>query len=260
MKKIKKFEKFNQDIDAKDIPTFIKKYGVEDLQQSDELKHIDLICRDLKLKNYTINKDGSVDVDEDVDLPGLDLYELPIKFGIVKGRFNVSANNLDSFENFPKMSDELSFINNNFKSLIGLPKSKSYNIFNLGKDRNPLTNWDVKVFLHFVAVKMDLSKLNEISEAKCYPGFLEKKASRIPIDKKTLIDGYANKLVNWMIRDESHEIWDWYTDYVESYEDLNNLQSRLEIITGKLYGEDLFEFKLYEEIVNRSLELYYGKD
>ena len=253
MKNIKKFEKFNQDIDAKDIPTFIKKYGVEDLQQSDELKHIDLICRDLKLKNYTINKDGSVDVDEDVDLPGLDLYELPIKFGIVKGRFNVSANNLDSFENFPKMSDELSFINNNFKSLIGLPKSKSYNIFNLGKDRNPLTNWDVKVFLHFVAVKMDLSKLNEISEAKCYPSIK-------PMDRKTLIDRYIMNLVNWGIKDESGEICDWYTDYMESYEDLNNLQSRLEIITGKLYGEDLFEFKLYEEIVNRSLELYYGKD
>jgi hypothetical protein len=54
-----------------------------------------------KIKNYTINEDGTVDVNGDVDLSDKGLIEIPIKFGEVKGNFDVSHNKLLSLKNCP---------------------------------------------------------------------------------------------------------------------------------------------------------------
>lgn len=53
------------------------------------------------IENYTINKDGSVDVYGDVDLANQQLEFIPIKFGKVSGIFNCSRNPLNSLENCP---------------------------------------------------------------------------------------------------------------------------------------------------------------
>lgn len=44
------------------------------------------ICRKLRIKNYTINSDGSIDVAGDVDLP-YNLDKIPLKFRNVSGNF-----------------------------------------------------------------------------------------------------------------------------------------------------------------------------
>jgi hypothetical protein len=54
------------------------------------------------IKKYTINEDGMVDVDGSVDLSHRNLTEIPIKFGVVKGNFNVKGNNLLSLKNCPR--------------------------------------------------------------------------------------------------------------------------------------------------------------
>ena len=61
------------------------------------------ILEHLGVKNYTINEDGTVDVDGDVNLTYKELTEIPVKFGVVKGNFNVSSNNLLSLKNCPKV-------------------------------------------------------------------------------------------------------------------------------------------------------------
>jgi hypothetical protein len=61
------------------------------------------ILKYLHIENYTINDDGTVDVDGDVNLTYEGLTEIPVKFGVVKGDFNVSSNNLLSLKNCPQV-------------------------------------------------------------------------------------------------------------------------------------------------------------
>jgi ribose 5-phosphate isomerase RpiB len=65
-------------------------------------KEIEDILDELKIKNYTIYKDGTVDVNGDVYLTSLGLTKIPVKFGKVTGNFNCSNNQLTSLKNAPK--------------------------------------------------------------------------------------------------------------------------------------------------------------
>lgn len=64
--------------------------------ESQSEKSIEDICKKYNIKNYTINSDGSIDVDGNVSLiPPLTyhftfkkLESMPLKFGKVSGHFN----------------------------------------------------------------------------------------------------------------------------------------------------------------------------
>lgn len=64
----------------------------------ENFKDIDQICEDYGIENYRINKDGTVDVDSDVNLSHKELMELPLKFGKVTGNFNCNDNLLTTLE------------------------------------------------------------------------------------------------------------------------------------------------------------------
>ena len=91
----------------------------------------------INFSNYTINKDFSIDVYENIYVP---IYreiklgfgtltisvprfdKLPIKFNIVHGDFICKGKGLSSFENFPKIIyGRLDISNNKFTSMIGCP-------------------------------------------------------------------------------------------------------------------------------------------
>ena len=72
----------------------------ENFTQSEE--EISKICDELGIKNWTLNSEGLVDVDGDVNLNRKKLTKIPIRFGKVTGRFNCSDNNLNSLEGAPK--------------------------------------------------------------------------------------------------------------------------------------------------------------
>jgi hypothetical protein len=59
------------------------------------------------LKNYYINTDDTIDVDDDVDLWKKlgDMEKLPVKFGKVSGYFDCSMNNLTTLEGCPNYVD-----------------------------------------------------------------------------------------------------------------------------------------------------------
>ena len=63
---------------------------------------IDEICKKYKIENYTINDDGSIDVNGNVYLWGYCLTELPLRFNKVSGCFHCGGNSLTSLKGSPR--------------------------------------------------------------------------------------------------------------------------------------------------------------
>ncbi|HOB25691.1 MAG TPA: hypothetical protein PKG93_00890 [Bacilli bacterium] len=58
-------------------------------------------CKKYKITDYTINEDGSIDVDGDVYLDGEKLTNIPLEFGRVTGHFWCYSNELTSLQGCP---------------------------------------------------------------------------------------------------------------------------------------------------------------
>ena len=71
------------------------------LKLFESFEDIDSICKKYRIENYTINPDGSVDVDGAVHLSNMDLTEIPLKFGRVSEYFDCSDNKLTTLEGSP---------------------------------------------------------------------------------------------------------------------------------------------------------------
>jgi len=80
------------------------------------------ICKRCEIENYTINDDGSIDVDGDVDIGSKGLERIPIKFREVTGDFSCYKNNLTSLDGCPKIvGGYFNCSNNKLTSLKGCP-------------------------------------------------------------------------------------------------------------------------------------------
>ena len=81
------------------------------------------ICNFYGIYGYTINSDGSIDVDGNVKLTDKGLGRIPIKFNKVDGYFECSYNKLTDLENFPnEISGSVYLTGNNLKNLKGFGK------------------------------------------------------------------------------------------------------------------------------------------
>jgi hypothetical protein len=56
----------------------------------------------MKIENYIINDDLTVDVDGNVSIGERDLIRIPVQFGVIKGWFDCSSNKLKSLQGSPK--------------------------------------------------------------------------------------------------------------------------------------------------------------
>jgi len=63
------------------------------------------ICKEYGITNYTINPDGSIDVDRYVNFRDNNLTKLPLKFRNVSGYFDCHNNKLTSLEGAPLSVD-----------------------------------------------------------------------------------------------------------------------------------------------------------
>ena len=80
------------------------------------------ICKKYDITNYSINPDGSIDVEGDLYLYNMNLDKLPLKFNKVNGYFGCSNNNLTSLEGCPNYVGRwFSCNDNNLTSLKGCP-------------------------------------------------------------------------------------------------------------------------------------------
>jgi len=78
---------------------------------------------EMKIKNYKINSDGTVDVSGNVDIVDKDLETIPVQFGEVSKNFYCLHNNLTSLEGSPKkVGGIFSCSGNNLTSLKGAPE------------------------------------------------------------------------------------------------------------------------------------------
>lgn len=81
------------------------------------------ICHQLKIKNYTINMDGSIDVGGDVHIHNKGFSKLPLKFRNVTGNFLCMYNELKTLEGSPKyVGGYFDCSHNELNSLGGGPK------------------------------------------------------------------------------------------------------------------------------------------
>lgn len=78
-----------------------------------DLNDINKICELYKIKDYTINSDGSIDVDSDVRLFNSYLTELPLIFNEVYGSFHCGSNQLTSLKGCPKLVTNNFYCNDN---------------------------------------------------------------------------------------------------------------------------------------------------
>ena len=82
-------------------------------------EEIHKICDTIKIDNYTINPDGSIDVEGDVVIL-IFINEIPLRFNMVSGNFYCSYNNLSDLKNFPnEVGGETFLYGNPLKSLDG---------------------------------------------------------------------------------------------------------------------------------------------
>ena len=72
------------------------------LKMFESFEDIDSICKEYWITNYTINSDGSIDVEGNVNLSNLELTKLPLKFGRVGGNFNFGHNELTTLKGSPR--------------------------------------------------------------------------------------------------------------------------------------------------------------
>jgi hypothetical protein len=63
---------------------------------------ISLICKKYGINNYTINDDGTIDVNGDVNLWIKGLTELPLVFNKVSGNFSCNHNELTTLKGCPR--------------------------------------------------------------------------------------------------------------------------------------------------------------
>jgi hypothetical protein len=93
----------------------------------DEESKIHQICKRYNIENYTINTDGSIDVDGDVDLSNKSLIKIPIKFRKVSGNFHCYHNKLTSLIGCPEyVGDNFLCHDNKLTSLEGISKYTNY--------------------------------------------------------------------------------------------------------------------------------------
>ena len=84
--------------------------------------NIEQICREYGITNYTINPDGTVDVDDDVELSFEKLTRLPLKFRKVSGGFYCDNNQLTTLEGCPtEVGGHFNCDNNQLTTLEGCP-------------------------------------------------------------------------------------------------------------------------------------------
>ena len=100
------------------------------LKLFEPLKSTNRICKKYSIFYYTINSDGSIDVNGNVNLSYEYLTKLPIKFKNISYSFKCSNNNLTSLENSPK-NVRGSFLcnNNNLTDLEGGPTHVGGNFY-----------------------------------------------------------------------------------------------------------------------------------
>ncbi len=98
---------------------YLKNYKIFESVNEDEIHSI---CKKYGIENYTINTDGNIDVDGNVDLYNKGLIKIPFNFNRVSGFFYCDNNQLTSLEGAPQSVGDFYCRYNKLTNLEGAPK------------------------------------------------------------------------------------------------------------------------------------------
>lgn len=92
---------------------------MKNILSQEELNKLTELCEMFEIENYTVNSDGSIDVNGSVNLDEYNgLHWIPIKFNKVSGDFNCNASDLTTLKNAPRIvGGEFNVGYNNIESL-----------------------------------------------------------------------------------------------------------------------------------------------
>ncbi|MCK9476326.1 MAG: hypothetical protein M0R46_10420 [Candidatus Muirbacterium halophilum] len=97
---------------------------IKPFNESTNTSEIEAICEKYNITNYTINEDGSIDVNGNVNLVNRQLKVLPLKFRNVNGFFNCGFNELITLEGAPqRVGGDFYCGDNQLTSLMDCPQS-----------------------------------------------------------------------------------------------------------------------------------------
>jgi Leucine-rich repeat (LRR) protein len=197
-------------------------------------------CEEHGIEGYTIHDDGTIDVDDDVDISSSGLEVLTVKFGVVHGEFNAGYNNLTSFIGFPTSVTRSLYCESNqirhFKhcpSIIGGDFSMSENKINNFDDFPQMIGGDI--YLN----KNNFTKLDNMPEIAHGSLFLNS-------NYLTTLEGCPKEIGGGLSADHCQ---------------LTNLKGLPEKIGGGIivYKNQLTSLEGLPEVVNGTLNLAYNR-
>ena len=156
-------------------------------------RDIDLMCKKYRIGNYTINEDGTIDVDGDVRLYNKVLNRLPLKFGKVSGNFYCGNNELKSLEGSPeKVGGYFYCDQNRLTSLQGSPREVGGGFYCSNNKLTSLEGSPRSVGDDFYCSYNQLTSLEGISKYISGLGLINFESNKL-IDVKGVKDGWRGR-------------------------------------------------------------------
>jgi hypothetical protein len=191
-------------------------------------KDIESICKKYNIQNYTINEDGSIDVDGSVNLKYKGLSELPLKFRKVSGNFFCYRNKLTSLVGSPKeVGGNFDCNNNQLLSLEGAPREVGRDFYCQSNQLTSLVGSPNKVDGYFVCSENKLTRLEGISQKIGGSIYCENNEIR---DVKGIKDGWSGGF--HIAGNPVYEIFSFFPK--KRRDEVVELLNEFDVIRGKL--------------------------
>ena len=167
---------------------------------------VEKICKKYGIRNWTLNPDGTVDVDGSVYLSKKGLSKLPLKFGRVTGYFVCHNNQLTSLVGCPKeIGRDFRCDNNQLTSLVGCPTEIGGDFWCHSNKLTSLEGCPTEVGDSFWCY------LNQLSSLKGAPEYIEGGVDFIPnnIIKEILdLNSYDKDIQKYILKwQKEYSIW-----------------------------------------------------
>jgi hypothetical protein len=200
-------------------------------------EYIESICKEYSIENWTLNEDGSIDVEGDVDLCSKKLHKLPIKFKDVSGDFICTFNNLTYLEGIPEwISGDFNCSFNDLTSLQGCPKYVGGDFNCSFNNLTSLEGCPEFVNNNFYCFNNNLTSLK--GGPKCVGGDFD-----CSYNKLTSLEGAPESIRGYFNCDNNpvEQIWNLFEDKdkIEFFNDLDIIRENSIVLDRLIYFLDV---------------------
>jgi hypothetical protein len=215
---------------------------------------IESICNKYGIENWTINEDGSIDVDGDVDLSYKELDKIPIKFRNVIGNFYCYHNKLTSLEGGPEsVGGHFYCDNNNLTSLKGCPESVGGDFYCSNNNLTSLEGGPKSVGGGFYCYNNNLTSLE--GSPKSVGGNFYCSNNNL-----NSLEGAPESIVGnfYCVNNPVYQIWKLFEDKdkIELFNDMDIIQGDSIILNRLIYFLDQIGKPKSEEELRRVIKDY----